>query len=292
MSDYQRIATAIRFISEHARQQPSLEDIAASVHLSPFHFQRLFSQWAGTSPKRFLQVLTLERGKFLLRQQLPLLAAADELGLSGSSRLHDHFVQLDAVTPGEYQRAGAGLIIRYGIADTPFGPMFIAQTPRGLCRAAFIAADSGLADVQQHHQERSAAEELAALRAEWPAAELREDNHATQPLVATLFARKRSDSASPLSLHVRGTNFQLAVWRALLTIPAGHALSYGQLAAQLGQPTAARAIGNAVGANPLAFVIPCHRVIQQSGALGGYRWGPLRKQVIQSWERLQLAAEE
>lgn len=292
MSDYQRIATAIRFITEHASQQPSLEDIAASVHLSPFHFQRLFSQWAGTSPKRFLQVLTLERGKFLLRQQLPLLEAADELGLSGSSRLHDHFVQLQAVTPGEYQRGGAGLIIRYGIAETPFGPMFIAQTPRGLCRAAFIAAGSDLTDPQQNHQERCAADELAALRAEWPQAELHEDNHATRPLVAMLFERQRTGSTAPLSLHVRGTNFQLAVWRALLTIPAGHALSYGQLAAQLGQPAAARAIGNAVGANPLAFVIPCHRVIQQSGALGGYRWGPLRKQVIQSWERLQLAAEE
>ena len=243
MSDYQRIATAIRFITEHARQQPSLDDIAAAVNLSPFHFQRLFSQWAGTSPKRFLQVLTLERGKFLLRQQLPLLEAADELGLSGSSRLHDHFVQLEAVTPGEYQRGGAGLAIRYGVADTPFGPMFIAQTPRGLCRAAFIAADSGLTDSLQTHKERSAAEELAALQAEWPAAELIEDRTAAQRLVATLFAARGSTSATaPLSLHVRGTNFQLAVWRALLTIPAGQALSYGQLAAQLGQPTAARAI--------------------------------------------------
>lgn len=296
MSDYQRIATAIRFITQHAREQPSLEDIAAAVNLSPFHFQRLFSQWAGTSPKRFLQVLTLERGKFLLRQQLPLLEAADELGLSGSSRLHDHFVQLEAVTPGEYQRAGAGLTIRYGVADTPFGPMFIAQTPRGLCRAAFIATGEDEPDSQQQqqqqHQELSTAEELAALQAEWPQAELCEDNAAAQQLVATLFTGKRSDTASPLSLHVRGTNFQLAVWRALLTIPAGQALSYGQLAAQLGQPTAARAIGNAVGANPVAFIIPCHRVIQQSGALGGYRWGPLRKQVIQSWERLQLAAEQ
>ncbi|UXD88777.1 methylated-DNA--[protein]-cysteine S-methyltransferase [Thalassolituus hydrocarboniclasticus] len=296
MSDYQRIATAIRFITQHAREQPSLEDIAAAVNLSPFHFQRLFSQWAGTSPKRFLQVLTLERGKFLLRQQLPLLEAADELGLSGSSRLHDHFVQLEAVTPGEYQRAGAGLTIRYGVADTPFGPMFIAQTPRGLCRAAFIATGEDEPDSQQQHhqqhQELNAAEELAALQAEWPQAELCEDNAAAQQLVATLFTGKRSDAGAPLSLHVRGTNFQLAVWRALLTIPAGHALSYGQLATQLGQPTAARAIGNAVGANPVAFIIPCHRVIQQSGALGGYRWGPLRKQVIQSWERLQLAAEQ
>lgn len=296
MSDYQRIATAIRFITQHAREQPALEDIAAAVNLSPFHFQRLFSQWAGTSPKRFLQVLTLERGKFLLRQQLPLLEAADELGLSGSSRLHDHFVQLEAVTPGEYQRAGAGLTIRYGVADTPFGPMFIAQTPRGLCRAAFIATEADETDSQQQHQQQhqelSAAEELTALQAEWPQAELCEDNAAAQQLVATLFTGQRSDTALPLSLHVRGTNFQLAVWRALLTIPAGQALSYGQLAAQLGQPTAARAIGNAVGANPVAFIIPCHRVIQQSGALGGYRWGPLRKQVMQSWERLRLAAEE
>jgi len=234
MSDYQRIATAIRFITEHAREQPALEDIAAAVNLSPFHFQRLFSQWAGTSPKRFLQVLTLERGKFLLRQQLPLLEAADELGLSGSSRLHDHFVQLEAVTPGEYQRAGAGLTIRYGVADTPFGPMFIAQTPRGLCRAAFIRSDNDLTDPQQKHKELSAGEELTALQAEWPAAGWHEDNAAAQQLVATLFTRKRSDAGAPLSLHVRGTNFQLAVWRALLTIPAGHALSYGQLAAQLG----------------------------------------------------------
>jgi len=212
MSDYQRIATAIRFITEHAREQPALEDIAAAVNLSPFHFQRLFSQWAGTSPKRFLQVLTLERGKFLLRQQLPLLEAADELGLSGSSRLHDHFVQLEAVTPGEYQRAGAGLTIRYGVADTPFGPMFIAQTPRGLCRAAFIRSDNDLTDPQQKHKELSAGEELTALQAEWPAAGWHEDNAAAQQLVATLFTRKRSDAGAPLSLHVRGA--PIFSWRS------------------------------------------------------------------------------
>lgn len=275
---YARIEAAIRYLMAHSRGQPSLEEIAAAVHLSPFHFQRLFSQWAGTSPKRFLQVLTLERGKFLLQQDLPLLEVAAELGLSGSGRLHDHFVQLAAVSPGEYRRGGEGLTLQWGVAGSPFGAMFVAHTGRGICRAAFLPGDD-------------ATQELSELQTEWPQARCEQNDALAQELVTRLFSLA-DNSAGPLSLHVRGTNFQLAVWRALLRIPQGQALSYGQLAQAVGHPGSARAVGNAVGANPVAFVIPCHRVIQQSGALGGYRWGPARKQVIQTWERLRQSSDD
>ena len=273
MTDYQRIEKAIAYLAANAGEQPSLGQVAAYVHLSPFHFQRMFCQWAGISPKRFLQVLTLERGKEQLTRSRSLLEVSYKLGLSGGSRLYDHFVSLEAVTPGEYKNKGQDVTVRYAVHFTPFGPLFVAMTQRGVCRAGFT-------DYAAPEQQ------LAELESTWPLARFEQDSLATAEVVNRLFADEPAEKG-PLSLHVAGTNFQIAVWRALLKIPAGAVTSYGELAASLGQPKAARAVGNAVGANPVALVIPCHRVIQESGALGGYRWGPGRKRVIQLWENLQ-----
>ncbi|HHX83473.1 MAG TPA: methylated-DNA--[protein]-cysteine S-methyltransferase [Pseudomonadaceae bacterium] len=275
MSDYERIAKAIHFLQEQLPQQPGLDELATHLHLSPFHLQRLFSRWAGISPKRFLQVLTLELGKQLLDADWPVLQASAALGLSSASRLHDHFVTLDAVSPGEYRRKGAGLTLRYGWTDTPFGRLFVAASPRGICQAVFMEAGEEQAS-------------LAALRSTWPGAKLEEDAHYCEALGRQILASLSGQPAEkPVQLHVQGTNFQLSVWRALLSIPSGKAVSYGQLAAACGKPGAARATGSAVGANPVALLIPCHRVIQQSGALGGYRWGIDRKLALQAWERLE-----
>ncbi len=270
MSDYARIADAIRFIASQVARQPTLDEIAAHVHLSPFHFQRLFSRWAGVTPKRYLQVLTLERAKALLQESRPLLEVADTLGLSSGSRLYDHFVQLEAVTPGEYKQRGAGLVIDHGVHDTPFGQAFVALTPRGVCNFSFL-------------DDQAPEAPLAALAQRWPAAELREAPSRTQGVIHTMFdSSKKADR--PLSLHVSGTNFQISVWRALLQIPPARVVSYAQVASAVGNPKAARAVGLAVGANPVALMIPCHRVIQQNGRLGGYHWGETRKQAIHAWE--------
>lgn len=274
MSDYDRIAKAISYITERVIDQPGLEEIAAHVHLSPFHFQRLFCRWAGTTPKRFLQVLTLERGKHLLDESRSLLEVSDSVGLSSSSRLHDHFVSLEAVTPGEYKSKGKDLEIEYGVHSTPFGAIFVAVTGRGVCRAEFM--DGNPIEVQ-----------LRDLRKTWPLASIAKNDETTRDVVEAMFGVSTA-LENPLSLHVSGTNFQIAVWRALLRIPPGSVVSYSQMAAALGRPNSARAVGNAIGANPVALLIPCHRVIQQSGALGGYRWGQTRKQAIQVWERAKL----
>lgn len=278
MSDYQRIEKAITYLVKHANAQPSLDEVATHIGLSAFHFQRLFCQWAGITPKRFLQVLTLEHGKQRLeksysKQPDSLLAIAHDIGLSGSSRLYDHFVQLEAVTPGEYKQKGAGLGIDYGVHATPFGTLFIAVTQRGICRASFIEV-SGL---QQ---------ELTVLQTLWPLAIFQHNELVTGLVVDQLFNRRPISPDKPLSLYVSGTNFQVAVWRALLDIPYGALVSYSALAQTLGCPSASRAVANAIGANPVALIIPCHRVIRQSGALGGYRWGVDKKQVIQTWEQL------
>jgi len=273
MSDYQRIETAINFIVEQGNAQPSLEEIAAAVHLSPFHFQRLFSQWAGVTPKRFLQTLTVERAKALLAHSKPLLEVSDLVGLSGPSRLHDHFVKLEAVTPGEYKNAGSGLTINYGISETPFGLVFLATTARGICKIAFVNSSDIGAPLEQ-------------LVAEWPNAQVVENIEATGELVDNLFQAKAAETevSQPVSLYVRGTNFQVKVWKALLQIPLGALTSYSEVATAVGSPKAVRAVGTAVGANPAAFAIPCHRVIRQSGGIGGYRWGETRKHAIHAWE--------
>lgn len=268
-TDYERISKAIHFLVERTAAQPSLDEVAAHVGLSPFHFQRLFSRWTGVTPKRFLQVLTVERAKTLLRESASLLEVSETVGLSSGSRLYDHFVQLEALTPGEFKRAGSGVTIDYGVHATPFGPAFIAITPRGICRLAFVAEGG----VEQQLQE---------LRRHWRHAHLREAPEITGATIPALFGMAKPDR--PLSLCVAGTNFQVNVWRALLCIPPGALVSYNQIARAIKQPTAARAVGTAVGANPIAVVIPCHRVIQQSGALGGYRWGEIRKHALHAWE--------
>lgn len=276
MSDYERIARAIDYIVEHAGDGPTLAEIAADASLSPFHFQRLFSRWAGVSPKRFLQLVTVERAKRLLDAgRNSLLGTSEDLGLSSSSRLHDHFVTLEAMTPDEFRRGGSGLEIRYGEAGTPYGRAFFAATDRGLCALSFVDPEGGGAA-------------LAELRQRWPFAAVREDRQMAGRLARRLFDAAAAEGR-PLSVLVRGTNFQVAVWRALLAIPEGAVVAYGDIARQLGRPKAVRAVGSAVGANPCAFVIPCHRVIRDSGALGGYRWGLTRKQAMLSREAARIA---
>lgn len=274
MSDYDRIESAMAYLVNRATAQPSLEEVAAHVHLSPYHFQRLFCRWAGTTPKRFLQALTLERGKELLDDSRSLLEASHELGLSGSSRLHDHFVQLEAVTPGEYKSRGKQVHIEYGVHPTPLGPMFVALTQRGVSRIEFMDF-------------KSLEELLEELHNAWPLSSISENALATRYIIDTFFDGNTGVRSGPLSLHVTGTNFQIAVWRALLKIPPGAVASYAQVAKALGAPRSARAVGNAIGANPVALLIPCHRVIQQSGALGGYRWGATKKRMVQTWERMR-----
>jgi AraC family transcriptional regulator of adaptative response/methylated-DNA-[protein]-cysteine methyltransferase len=279
--DYARMERAIRYLDEHAREQPGLEDVASAVGLSPFHFQRLFSRWAGVSPKRFLQVLTLNHAKRALDESGNLLDAALDAGLSGPSRLHDLFVTVESVTPGEWKREGAGVRIAYGFHDTPFGTALAAVTARGLCGLAFI----------EPGEERAALDELEA---RWPAAQLEEEGAATRSIVQQAFGTvprgPHAQKMEPLRLLLKGTTFQVQVWLALLTLPPGAFTSYGSLAQRVGHPRAQRAVGGAVGDNPVAFLIPCHRVIRSTGALGGYRYGSARKQAILAWEEARRGA--
>ena len=270
-SDYERIAAAIRFLDQHVDAQPSLDQLAEELGLSPFYLQRLFRRWAGVSPKRFLQFLTVEHAKKILEQSRSVLDAAFATGLSSPSRLHDHFVALEAVTPGEYKARGAGLVIRCGVLPSPFGLAFLAVTQRGVCALAFLA-ETG-----------AAIREADRLRLFWPDAQVLEDPTATTVLAERIFAPGQAHQ-QPVNLLVKGTNFQIQVWKALLAIPAGRLCSYEQLARALGKPAAARAVGQAVAANPVAYLIPCHRVIRRVGALGGYHWGAVRKQALIAWE--------
>ena len=270
MSDYERIARAISFINTRLKHQPSLEEISAHLHMSPFHFQRVFSRWAGVTPKKYLQILTVDRAKHLLTESRSLLEISDSLGLSSGSRLYDHFVNLEAVTPGEYKKRGVNLKIEYAVHETPFGDVFIATTPRGICKLSFLdheGIDSPLYELNK----------------QWPYATVLENINATQRIIESMFS-PNSNPDRPLSLHVSGTNFQVNVWRALLKIPPGAVTSYSQVACIIGRPDSARAVGLAIGANPVAFLIPCHRVIQQSGKPGGYHWGEIRKHAIHAWE--------
>jgi AraC family transcriptional regulator of adaptative response/methylated-DNA-[protein]-cysteine methyltransferase len=272
---YPIIEQALLFLGANARAHPSLAEVAASVGMSEFHFQRLFTRWAGVSPKRFLQFQTLEHAKRLLREQRSLLDVTYEAGLSSPGRLHDLFVSVDAVTPGEFKRGGLGLTIDYGMHDTPFGDCLIAVTDRGVCALGFLGAESDAVD---------------DLRDRWPNATLRESPAATEPYAAAIFGDEDARAgAPPLRLHVRGTNFQLKVWEALLRIPAGRVSTYEEIAEAIGSPTATRAVGAAVGANPVAYLIPCHRVIRKTGAFGEYRWGAARKRAMLGWEAARTA---
>jgi AraC family transcriptional regulator of adaptative response/methylated-DNA-[protein]-cysteine methyltransferase len=270
LRDYGRIERAIAFIEAHIDERPDLSALARAAGLSEFHFQRLFSRMVGISPKKYAQYLCKEAAKTLLAGSESVLDAALETGLSGPGRLHDLLVSCEAVTPGEYKSGGAGLAIDYGFHPSPFGEAMIALTARGICSLRFVA-DSG----------RAAA--LAKLSEEWPRAAISLAPARTRVIARAIFS-SAPGANRPLSLYLRGTNFQVKVWEALLAVPTGRFATYEAIAARIGEPRAARAVGSAVGRNPVAFLIPCHRVIRKSGDLGGYRWGPGRKRLILAWE--------
>ncbi len=277
MNDYERIAQVIRHLDERHGDQPNLGALADRLGLSTSHFHRLFTRWAGVTPKDFLQCLTLAHARRLLLQGESVLQAALESGLSGPGRLHDLCVTLEAASPGELKSRGRGWEVVCGFADSPFGESILGVGPRGICYLAFV--ESG---------DRKAA--LAALQEAWPQAALRRDDAATSRLAASVFRRPTDRAPTPtLRAFAQGSAFQVRVWRALLQAPPGALVTYGRLAAAIGQPTAARAVGSAVGDNPLAYLVPCHRVIRETGALGGYRWGAARKRAMIAWETCESA---
>ncbi|MDQ3119851.1 MAG: methylated-DNA--[protein]-cysteine S-methyltransferase [Verrucomicrobiota bacterium] len=279
MNDYERVASVIRYLDQHHAEQPDLAALAAGVGLSTFHFHRLFSAWAGVTPKDFLQCLTLENAKNLLRNGTSALETSLEAGLSGPGRLHDLCVTLEAASPGEMKTGGAGLQFVFGFAETPFAEALIAETVRGLSHISF-------------HERTARASATEALQRSWPAAIFRRDDARARDLAQTIFARRLPHGpARGLRAFVRGTPFQLRVWRALLRIPPGSLTTYGRLSSAVEAPRASRAVGSAVGANPLAFIIPCHRVIRGTGVLGNYRWDPMRKRAMIGWEVASHAVE-
>jgi AraC family transcriptional regulator of adaptative response/methylated-DNA-[protein]-cysteine methyltransferase len=271
--DYRRIEQAIHYLEDHFLEQPELSEISGSIGLSEYHFQRLFTRWVGISPKRFLQFLTKEHAKDLLRKPVDLLEATYLSGLSSPGRLHDLFVATEAVTPGEFKTRGAGLDIQYGFHPTPFGEVLLARTGRGICNLAFV--EPGKRD-----------KALADLRHKWSSANLEENPAATTPLVAKIFQPPGARSGT-LSLLLSGTNFQIKVWEALLRIPSGSVVTYEDIAHSIGMPRAARAVSNAVACNPVAVLIPCHRVIRKDGEFGGYHYGTTRKKALLGWELAQ-----
>ena len=268
--DYLRIEQAILYLEEHYKDQPSLEEVAAHIGFSEYHFQRLFTRWSGVSPKRFLQFLTKEGAKELLDQSENLLDTTNQVGLSSLGRLHDLFVTTEAVSPGEYKSHGEGVTIRYGLHASPFGKCLVAVTERGICHLGFA------------RREASEGAAIDNLVADWKNARMIEDNRGTAPLVEPIF--DLNYRGKPLNIHLRGTNFQLKVWEGLLKIPTGAVTTYEGLAERIGQPAATRAVGTAVGHNPIAVLIPCHRVIRKVGEFGNYRYGALRKKALLAYE--------
>ena len=275
-NDYQLVEQAIRYLDRNARRQPELREIAAAVGLSEFHFQRLFQRWAGISPKRFLQFQTAQEAKRVLQETGDLLDASFNAGLSGPGRLHDLIVNVEAVSPGEYKRRGAGLAISWGVHASPFGDCLLGLTPRGVCALEFL-------------QPETEGEALARLRSLWENAQFVHAPQLTAPVAARIFGAHTPRQA-PLAVLVKGTNFQIKVWEALLRVPAGAIVTYARLAENVGRPRAARAVGSAIAANPIAYLIPCHRVIRNTGAFGDYRWGALRKRILVSAELAQAEA--
>ena len=265
MRDYDRIEAAIRYLQDHYRDQPSLEEIAGAIHVSPYHFQRLFTRWASISPKRFLQCLTIEHAKTMLVSAESLLDTALDVGLSGPSRLHDLFLSFEAMTPGEFKEGGRGLTLRWGVAAGPYGLAGIAVSDRGICALEFLPTD--IPDDAIDHLTRRL-----------PQARFVEAADEIGDIADRLFNGSQKDTRSPIKLCVSGTNFQVRVWRALLNIGPGQLATYGTIAQALGQPTASRAVGSAIGANPIGYLIPCHRVIRSTGLMDtNYRWGAPRK---------------
>lgn len=271
--NYKRIAAAINFINENFKEQPTLNEIAETVHLSPYHFQRLFTNWAGVSPKKFMQYISVEYAKQLLKErQSTLFDAALETGLSGTGRLHDLFINIEGMTPGEYKNGGENLVINFSYAESPFGDIIVASTSKGICHMAFNDDES---------------EALGNLKDRFPNAEYHQvlDRYQQDGLYIFQHDWSRLDQ---IKLHLNGTPFQLKVWETLLKIPMGELASYGALAKEINRPGASRAVGTAIGNNPVAYLIPCHRVIQSTGNFGGYMWGATRKTALIGWEAAQV----
>lgn len=267
--NFERIAQAIAYLKAHFKEQPSLDTVAEQVHLSPHHFQRMFTDWAGVSPKKFLQYLSTSYAKKLLKEdQFTLAETTHRTGLSGTGRLHDLFVNIEGMTPAEYKNGGKYLTINYSFADSPFGEVIVASTEKGICHLAF-AGDKPLA--------------LQVLREEFPNASFRQHVDWIQQNALFLFTHDWN-KLPQIKLHLKGTDFQLKVWETLIRIPEGSVCSYGKIAQEIGRPSASRAVGTAVGDNPVAYLIPCHRVIQASGAIGQYHWGSERKTAMIGWE--------
>lgn len=273
--NYNRVAEAIDYIKNNFREQPDLDSLAEKVHLSPFHFQRLFSEWAGTSPKKFLQYISVEHAKKLLKEhQASLFETAHETGLSGTSRLHDLFVNIEGMTPAEYKNGGKNLEINYSFADSPFGNIIVASTLKGICYMAFFEEE---------------VRALAELRMRFPQATFQRRLDLIQQNALFIFQNDWG-KLKQIKLHLKGSDFQLKVWETLLKIPMGRLATYGSIAQKMENPKASRAVGTAIGSNPVAFLIPCHRVIQSTGNVGGYMWGNTRKTAIIGWESAQTTS--
>ena len=274
--NYNRITEAIEYIKNNFKQQPNLDEVAEQVHLSPFHFQRLFNEWAGTTPKKFLQYISVEHAKKLLTdKQATLFDTAFETGLSGTSRLHDLFINIEGLTPAEYKNGGKNLSVNYSFAESPFGNLIVASTPKGVCYMAF-----------EEDEEKA----LTDLKEKFPNATFQQKLDLMQQNALFIFQNDWS-KLPEIKLHLKGTDFQLKVWETLLKIPMGQLSTYGNIAKQTGNVNAARAVGTAIGSNPVAFLIPCHRVIQSTGNFGGYMWGNTRKTAIIGWEGAKTNSE-
>ena len=274
--NYSRIAEAIEYIKTNFKEQPNLDEVAKKVNLSPFHFQRLFSEWAGTSPKKFLQYTTVEYAKTLLKEkQATLFDTAHETGLSGTGRLHDLFINIEGMTPAEYKNGGKNLIINYSFAQSPFGNIIAASTEKGICYMAFADEETAAFSAMQNH---------------FPNAHFRLMTDSMQQNALYIFTHDWT-KLNQIKLHLKGTDFQLKVWQALLEIPMGQLTTYGSIAHKIENPNASRAVGTAIGSNPVAFLIPCHRVIQSTGIFGGYMWGNTRKTAIIGWEGTKTHSE-
>jgi AraC family transcriptional regulator, regulatory protein of adaptative response / methylated-DNA-[protein]-cysteine methyltransferase len=275
MTDYQRIEKAIHFIKENFRQQPELNDVAKSVFLSPFHFQRMFKEWAGVSPKRFLQYISVEHAKNLLKQNVSIADTTYETGLSSPGRLHDLFITIEGMTPGEYKNHGDNLHIHYSYAETPFGDVLIASTRKGICHLGFAENKN---------------DSLKSLKALFPAASFEQKTDLLQQNALKVFSDDWSN-LQQIKLHLKATPFQIKVWQALLHIPFGSVSSYSSLAKNINEPDASRAVGTALGNNPVAYLIPCHRIIKSNGVKGEYHWGSVRKTAILGWEAAKVFGE-
>ncbi|MCG8565710.1 MAG: methylated-DNA--[protein]-cysteine S-methyltransferase [Desulfobacterales bacterium] len=274
--DYKKIEKAIHYIEGNFKSQPSLDEIAASVHLSKYHFNRLFKRWAGIGPIQFQQFLTLDYTKKKLADSKSVLDASLESGLSGPGRLHDLFVTFDAMTPGDFKKKGAGIPIDYGFCTSPFGECLAAITKRGICYLGFI-------------ETQNRADALNQLFGAWPGAVFNENATSILPIVHQIFHLNGPQESRPFNLLIKGTNFQINVWKALLQIPSGNVVSYQDIAEYIGRPKAFRAVASAIAVNPVAYLIPCHRVISKSGNIHQYRWGSARKKAMVGWESAKTA---